>query len=220
MLRNCLKVTKSILLSIALSTFLLIVFCCQTVKAEEKNFIARWTFDSVVDNRIKDNETEIEDQIYGKYTLVKGVEGKALRFDGFRTYIYRAEDAPRITGNFTIEAWIALGAYPWFWAPVLEFRNTKFEGFMFGINNTGHLGMRVPAGDKWQSYLSDQQLPLRTWTHIAAVCDKKKPTVPLCERPTYKFFQTKKEAFNSRRNTYAYRSQLHPGTLDRRPKTS
>lgn len=172
--RKCLKVTKSILLSIALSTFLLIIFCCRTVKADEKNIIACWTFDRVVDNRIEDDAGNIYDQIYGKYTLVKGVEGNALKFDGFRTYIRRkAQDVPQITGNFTIETWIALGAYPWFWAPVIELRNAEFEGFMFGIDNKGYLGMRVPAADKWQSYLSDQQLPLRTWIHIAVVYDEK-----------------------------------------------
>ncbi|HIJ72376.1 MAG TPA: LamG domain-containing protein [Planctomycetes bacterium] len=164
MLRKCM----------ALSAFLLIVLCCRTVKADEKNNVACWTFDRVVDNRIEDDAGNIHDQMHGKYTLVKGVEGKALRFDGFRTYIYRkVQDVPQLTGKFTIETWIALGAYPWFWAPVIEFRNAEFEGFMFGIDKNGHLGMRVPAADKWQSYLSEQQLPLRTWTHIAAVYDEK-----------------------------------------------
>jgi len=173
--RKCLKVTQSILLLIALSTFLLIVFCCRTVKADEENIIARWTFDSVVDDRIEDDTGNIHDRIYGKYSLVKGVEGNALRFDGFRTYIQRkVENVPQITGNFTIEGWIALGAYPWFWAPVIELRNAEFEGFMFGINNKGYLGMRVPAADKWQSYLSDEQLPLRTWIHIALVYNEEK----------------------------------------------
>jgi len=174
MQKECLQVTKSILLTIALSTFLLIVFCCKPVKADEKNNIACWTFDSVVDNKIKDDECNIYDQIYGKYTLVKGVEGNALKFDGFRTYIHRkAQDVPPITGTFTIEGWTALGAYPWFWAPVIELRNAEFEGFMFGIDKNGYLGMRVPAEDKWKSYLSDQQLPLRTWIHIAVVYDEK-----------------------------------------------
>ncbi|MHC5073965.1 MAG: LamG domain-containing protein [Planctomycetota bacterium] len=142
MQRKCLKVKKSILLSITLSSFLLITLCSRTVKADEKNIIARWTFDSVVDNRTEDDAGNIYDQIHGKYKLVKGVEGNALKFDGFRTYIHReAQDVPQITDDFTIETWIALGAYPWFWAPVIELRNTEFEGFMFGIDKNGYLGV-------------------------------------------------------------------------------
>lgn len=53
--RKRLKVTKSILLSITLPPFLFIAFCSQAVKADEKNIIACWTFDRVIDNRIEDD---------------------------------------------------------------------------------------------------------------------------------------------------------------------
>ena len=171
--RKYLKVTKSILLSMALSTFLLIVFCSRTVKAGDKNTIAYWNFDRLIDHRIEDIAGHRSNKIPGKYTIVKGVEGNALKFDGFRTYLrYDDKDVPRIDGTFTIQAWVALGAYPWFWAPVIELRNVEFEGFMFGIDKQGKPGMRVPAARKWQDCLSEQQLPLRTWTHIAVVYDE------------------------------------------------
>lgn len=173
--RKPLKASISILLSIALLPFLFIIFCSQTARAEKKQILAWWTFDWVVDDKIADKSGHFSDQIHGKYTHVKGVEGNALKFDGFRTYVHRQPDeVPQIAGDFTIEAWIALGEYPWFWAPLIELRNVAFEGFMFGIDKRGNLGMRVPETDKWQSYLSDQQLPLRTWTHIAAVYDEHK----------------------------------------------
>jgi len=175
MRRKRLEDTISILISIALLPFLLIIFCSQTAMADEKHPSVWWTFDRVIDNKIEDDAGHVSDQIYGKYTLVEGVEGNALRFDGFRTYIHRQpEDVPQIDGNFTIDAWIALGAYAWFWAPVVELRNVEFEGFMFGIDKLGKLGMRVPEADEWKSFSSDQQLPLRTWTHIAAVYDGKR----------------------------------------------
>jgi len=142
--------------------------------ADEKNTLASWSFDRVTDERIEDDIGNFQDPVYGKYTLVTGVEGKALKFDGFRTYILRkGEDVPKIPGSFTIEAWIALGAYPWFWGPVVDLRNASFEGFTFGIDKEGYLGIRSGGEGKWQTYLSDEQLPLRTWIHIAAVYDGK-----------------------------------------------
>jgi hypothetical protein len=162
-------------ISITVLCVLSVAIFSQTVKADEKDLIAYWAFERVIDDKIQDDAGHLSDRIYGTYTLVKGVEGNALRFDGFRTYILRLPDeVPHIDGNFTIEAWIALGAYPWFWAPVIELGNGEFEGFMFGIDKQGKLGMRVPEAEKWQSYLSDRQLPLRTWTHIAAVYDENK----------------------------------------------
>jgi hypothetical protein len=154
---------------------LVLVFCPQTARADEKQTTAHWAFDKVSTDMIVDDAGNLSDHVFGKYSLVKGVEGSSLRFDGFRTYVRRqAENVPKIADNFTIEAWIALAEYPWFWAPVIELRNDTFEGFMFGIDKHGKLGMRVPNTNKWQDYSSGQRLPLRAWTHIVVVCEENK----------------------------------------------
>jgi hypothetical protein len=156
----------------ALLSFLLIVICSYTARAEEKAPVVGWTFDEVINDKIRDDTGQLIDQVHGKYALVKGVEGNSLKFDGFRTYVQRQpNDIPGLTDAFTIEAWIALAEYPWFWAPVVELRNAAFKGYMFGIDKLGRLGMSVPDSEKWQEFLSDRRLPLRTWTHIAVVFD-------------------------------------------------
>lgn len=154
---------RPILISFVLPLSLLSAFSCQTVMAQhEKTVISSWSFEEVTDSQTKDGVSELRDQVYGKYSMVRDVEGNALRIDGFRTYICRDNDAPQISGAFKAEAWMALGVYPWYWGPLVEFRNSESEGYMLGVNHTGHLGMRLSAGDGWVSNISDQQLPLET----------------------------------------------------------
>jgi hypothetical protein len=128
MYRIRLEASIPVLLSTVLLPLLILVFCPQTTRADEKQTTAHWAFDKVSADMIVDDARNLSDHVFGKYSLVEGVEGSSLRFDGFRTYVHRqAEDVPKIADNFTIEAWIALAEYPWFWAPVIELRNDTFD---------------------------------------------------------------------------------------------
>ena len=172
MFRSRLTVIISTILSVSVLSLMCMVFGSQTVRADGIHTVAWWKFDRIFDDKTGDDAGQVFDRIYGRHKLVEGVAGNALRFDGFRTYIHRqSEQVPKMDGGFSIESWIALGAYPWFWGPVVELRNDEFEGFTLGINKIGRLGMRVPEGNSWRDYVSDQPLPIRTWVHIAAVYD-------------------------------------------------
>ena len=51
----------------------------------------------------------------------KGVSGTALQFDGYNSVIHLpASEAPRISSALTLEGWVAIGAYPWSWAPIVQ----------------------------------------------------------------------------------------------------
>jgi len=158
------------------------------LSAQEKP-AASWDFGVVRDGKIRDAAAAIDDPVGGNFRLVPGVKGQALILDGYTTRIVRpAAQAPKLGRDFSVEAWIALGAYPWNWAPIAAQEstvslnssldaaswpdditvNSPKAGFYFGVGPQGHLGFHVGAGG-WIVCRSESHLPLRKWTHVAAV---------------------------------------------------
>jgi hypothetical protein len=130
---------------------------------------AWWTFDDVINGSVTDQASGIHDEIRGNFQLVGGVVGGAIRFDGFTTCVTRrAAAAPRLADTFTMEAWVALAAYPWNWCPVLSQEQDGLIGYSFGVGPQGEFGLRVSVRGEWQTCLSPVRLPLKQWAHIAA----------------------------------------------------
>ncbi len=130
-------------------------------QANDINPLAYWSFDSIQDERVFESVSGTQDPVSGFHRLVKGVKGQAIVLDGYTTCISSsANQAPELGQAFTIEAWVAIGAYPWNWAPIVAQENTVSEnsnldeiswpddilanspkeGFFFGISPQGHLG--------------------------------------------------------------------------------
>jgi hypothetical protein len=149
---------------------------------------AHWNFDEAKDGTTRDIVGGVDDAVGGNFRLVQGVKGKALVLDGYTTRISRAADvAPKLGLDFTVEAWIALGAYPWNWAPIAAQENTVSlnsnldsacwpdditvnsprDGFFFGVGPQGQLGLFAGAGD-WMVCQTERMISLRKWTHVAA----------------------------------------------------
>jgi hypothetical protein len=158
------------------------------VSAQEKSVVS-WDFDAVRDGKIRDAVGGIDDAVAGHFRIVPGVKGQALVMDGYTTCIVRrAAQFPRLGQEFSMEAWVALGAYPWNWAPFAAQENTvslnsnldaaswpdditlnsPLAGFYFGVGPQGHLGLYVGAGG-WVVCRSENPIPLGKWTHVAAV---------------------------------------------------
>ena len=150
--------------------------------------VLHWSFDRVEDANVPESVTGSGDAVTGKFRLIDGVRGKAIVMDGYTTCIHRkAERVPNLGRGFTIEAWIALGAYPWNWAPIAAQENTVStnsnrdalswpddivadsprDGFFFGVGSQGDLGLHLGA-DGWRVCKTERSIPLRTWTHVAA----------------------------------------------------
>ena len=108
-------------------------------------------------------------KLSGVYAHVPGLAGDALRLDG-ETSGVRVPGAavPALASAFTAEAWIAIDAYPWNWAPIVDQRKEERAGFLFGIDSFGHLGLQAAVGGSWQVLADTQQLPLKKWVHVAA----------------------------------------------------
>lgn len=147
-----------------------------------------WKFDEGIKTRDYERRnitveavSKTECNIDGNLTLWKpGVSGSALAFDGYYSATGIAPDAaPDITGSYTIEAWVALGAYPWEWAPVIDLTDENGDGIYFGINSIGQFGCRVLQGGVEAVVKSNEEIQLHTWTHVAAIVDNEKADIKL-----------------------------------------
>ena len=101
-----------------------IVFAGFSQKADKPEM---WlSFDDINVNKklhirtVEDQVTNRMDTIRGTYVVLKkGVHGKALLLDGYSAYL-SCRNTPSLTGPFTVEGWLAMGAYPTNFCPLAE----------------------------------------------------------------------------------------------------
>ena len=101
----------------------------------------------------------------------KGVSGTALAFDGYYSGISFDENFPVNNSDISLEAWVALDAYPFNEAPIMH-KSINFgeKGFYLGIDAYGHAFIRVNGSE----VKADDEVSLYKWTHIAATITNKK----------------------------------------------
>jgi len=133
------------------------------------DLVAWWSFDDTSQDKV----SGIKDGIYGNYKFMsEGVDGGCLRFDGFTTLVQReAQKSPRLSNAFTLSGWVAIGAYPWNWTPIVSQQKDRVQGFDFGLDYKRRFGLQLAVGDKWVECISEQQLEMRRWYHLAATYD-------------------------------------------------
>ncbi len=133
---------------------------------------AWWSFDELSGDVAADSAGQLTDRIVGNTWRVPGVAGKALQCDGFTSRVVRQADAaPQLSGGLTIEAWIAVAAYPWGWCPIVSQRRDHSAGYFLGIDAEGHLGLHLAAGGQWLACTTQSKLPLLQWVHVAGTFD-------------------------------------------------
>ncbi|MFH1739706.1 MAG: LamG domain-containing protein [bacterium] len=136
--------------------------------------VAWWQFEEQDANFVFDSVGKRLDSVSGNFQIVEGVRGNGIKLDGYTAWIVRNEaDSPRLAEGFTIEAWIAIGAYPWNRCPIVDHHKDHDQGYFFGIDDWGHLELSLSAGGWWQRVISEDQIPLRKWTHVGGVYDSR-----------------------------------------------
>ena len=162
--------------------------------ADDDGLVGSWTFDDVRAERVevkmvrgetfvpreklsyvKESVSGDEHELYGKYyEAVDGVKGNAVLLDGYTAYV----DVPRshryrVSGDFSVEAWIAPGAYPKHWCPIVDHQRDVaegyFNGYFFGIDAKGRLMLRIAANGRNIELLSAERIELNKWTYVAGV---------------------------------------------------
>jgi len=136
--------------------------------------VAWWNFDSCMYRTITDKISGIKDSIHGNFRLIRGVNGKALKLDGFTTCVTRdAKMSPRLGDSFTFEAWIAAATYPWNWCPIIAQGIFEKSGYYFGIGPQGQVGIFASVDGIWQRCVTNEKIELKKWIHLAAIYDSK-----------------------------------------------
>ena len=120
---------------------------------------------------VNDDVSGNKDRVVGTFfKLVPGVRGNAILLDGNTSYIQRrGESVPKLTNEFSVDAWVALGAYPTNWCPIIDHSSNSDNGFFFGIDAYGRPGFRIRTEDKWVKVVSEKKIQLRKWVHIAGL---------------------------------------------------
>ncbi|WP_111643310.1 GH32 C-terminal domain-containing protein [Marinimicrobium alkaliphilum] len=131
--------------------------------------------------RVRDlaNDTDyaVENQFMAP-ELVPGVDGSALRTDGFSTWISTNINLA-IQRTMTVESWVALESYPSdHEVPHAHLSPSSFinqrssaTGFSVDINTFGQWEFRFFVSGNEYSLFVEEPFPLYEWTHIAAVID-------------------------------------------------
>jgi len=151
--------------------------------------VAQWNFDSVEKNEVvkplerrkipspeidrsffvTEENSATKSKILGSFhKSVAGVVGNSLQLDGNTSYI-ETELKTQITGDFSVGAWLALGAYPTHWCPVADQNINEKKGFLLGIDAYGHAGVKAYVGGRLVEVQSVEKIPLSQWTHILGV---------------------------------------------------
>jgi len=141
--------------------------------------IAWWKFDEGLgesDDNTLESVDNIKCPVTGNITLWKeGISGSALAFDGYYSKVGLEKGKKNLfNDDFTIEAWLALGAYPWEWGSVIDYSADDSSGLYFGVNSEGKAGIRLRMGEDEIELVSEDKLPLNKWAHVAVNYNKAK----------------------------------------------
>jgi hypothetical protein len=117
-------------------------------------------------------------EILGKYSeCVPGVVGNALLLDGLSSYVEVTDHrVPIFSEDFSIEAWIALGAYPTHLCPLVDNKidvNIGYHnGYSFNIDALGRLSFNLATNGQTEELRAPETISLNSWNHVAAVYSK------------------------------------------------
>lgn len=130
---------------------------------------AWWRFDEGRGSETVDAATGAIDAIEGP-TWVAGSTNTGLLLDGTKGWVRRvASDAPAVTSDFTVEAWVAVRDCPEGWVPIVNQHRPPDAGYFFGVNEGGFFGLHVAVGGEWHVCNSDVTLARNRWVHVAGV---------------------------------------------------
>ena len=144
------------------------------------NIAASWHFDEGSRQRRLNERDMTAENISGRKCVIeghktlwkKGISGTALTFDGYYSGVsLPMEHCPNTSDGFTIECWVALGAYPFDWAPLVQQCIWGKSGYYLGIDEKGHVGFHISVNDKWESLRIEEELELFRWYHVVASFD-------------------------------------------------
>ena len=130
-----------------------------------------WDFERTSDKVPDEGLEGPGDVLEGNWKEARGIKGMGLRLDGFTTCLRRKAGDKKIPSDeFTVEAWVALGNYPWNWCPILTTESDEVMGYRLMLGPLGQVSLQGAIGEQWVSCTSREEVvPLRRWIHIVGV---------------------------------------------------
>ncbi|MBT3242231.1 MAG: LamG domain-containing protein [Bacteroidetes bacterium] len=159
--------------------------------------ILSYTFDEGLGGEVNESYSKYRSSVTGRKTLWRtGVSGTCLQFDGYYTEVRMPVDkALPINDEISLQAFIAIGAYPWSWCPIVqqaddvpenvitgrrdgnyfvEMEKEDDTGFFLGIDGDGHPGFKLRVGGVWEELYGDFHLERRQWYLLTATYSRQK----------------------------------------------
>ena len=149
-----------------------------------------FTFNDGTGSATKEEVTEMECEITGDKPYWRaGIAGTALELNGYSSsVVLPAEKAPAIQDQLTVEAWTAVSAFPWSWAPIVHhstwerknpndltnpnnYRLTK--GYYLGVNSHLQAGMMIMTENAGLQELlvPENTMTYSRWTYLVGTYD-------------------------------------------------
>lgn len=109
-----------------------------------------------------------------------GVSGAALMMDGWTSQVQLKKDlSQHVSGRLTLDAWIAIAAYPWNTCPIVQqvdvVDGKEAGGLMLAMEADGKPSMwvtvRNAGGNRRISLKADELIPRFRWTRLTGVVD-------------------------------------------------
>ena len=137
---------------------------------ESPSPVVSWSFDGIQESEKSDKPGYYS--VRGNYEVTSGVNGEALKLDGFTTRISRAIDLSELEEAFSLDAWVAPATYPWNWVPIVAQQQNEQEGFYFGIGPKGEVGLFASVDGEWKRCVSTATIRFREWSYVSATFGK------------------------------------------------
>lgn len=170
--------------------------------------VAWFKFDEAAGDTTYESLSKSAMEVKGSKTYWRqGISGTSLQFDDVRTFLsLPATAAPKPQQAITLEGWVAIGAYPWNWCPIVQqsddvpeellaevkpgmntnykskgvnYKKEDDQGYFLGIDGHGHPGMKIRVGGNWEELTSDIRLERRNWYHITGTYNKNSGKIAL-----------------------------------------
>jgi hypothetical protein len=105
----------------------------------------------------------------------QGVSGHALMYDGYSSKVeLPASKVPKLEGVVTLEAWIAIAAYPWNLCPIVQQGDVLAEGKGIALGIGPHGGPLLAARMGEERFVlhadaGEFRIPRFRWTHVVGM---------------------------------------------------
>lgn len=149
------------------------------------------SFDEGIGELVHPDGAKKDIAVTGRKVLWRnGISGTCLQFDGYHTEVrLPSERTLAIDKEMSLQAFVALGAYPWSWCPIIQQCDDVDEqtkglrmdgkfiilaekendtGFFLGIDGSGHPGFKLRVQGQWEELSADFFLARRQWYLITA----------------------------------------------------